>query len=336
MLRPGPRNLITDVDGILVGNAEDARARTGVTVVLPEPAALAAVDVRGGGPGTRETDALQPSSLVEGVDAIVLSGGSVFGLDAASGVVSWLAGLGRGFPVGAFHVPIVPAAILFDLENGGDKAWGREPPYRNLGAAAAAAATRDFKIGNAGAGLGARAGRIKGGLGSVSIVSDEGWQVGAIVAANPVGSPVIPGTTTLWGYAFEQQGELGGQRPPLEPLADLDLPPEGRLGTHTCVGVVATNLKLDKAQALRVAIMAHDGLARAVRPVHTPFDGDTLFVLSTGRMPLPAPPARALARLGHLAADCVTRALARGVYAADSLGDAPSYRSLLAGGSADG
>ena len=334
MLRPGPRNLITDVDGILVGNAEDERVRSGVTVVLPGAAALAAVDVRGGAPGTRETDALHPTSLAPGVDAIVLSGGSAFGLDAASGVMQWLAEAGRGFLAGGHHVPIVPAAILFDLANGGDKQWGREPPYRRLGETAAMRAGLDFALGNAGAGLGASAGRIKGGLGSVSTVGDDGWQVGALVAGNPVGSVLVPGTTTLWGALFAQADELGDAQPGAAPRSvpiDLDLPAEGRIGGHTCIGVVATNLILTKAEALRIAIMAHDGLARAVRPVHTPFDGDTLFVLSTARVPLPEPKPLALARLGHIAADCVTRALTRGVYAADSLGDRPGYRSLLAG-----
>ncbi|HUN50026.1 MAG TPA: P1 family peptidase [Candidatus Sulfotelmatobacter sp.] len=332
MLRPGPRNLITDVEGILVGNAEDERARSGVTVVLPAEPAVAAVDVRGGGPGTRETEALHPASLVPGVDAVVLSGGSAFGLDAASGVMQWLAAADRGFLVAGFRVPIVPAAILFDLANGGDKRWGREPPYRRLGEAAVAQAAADFALGNAGAGLGASAGRIKGGLGSVSAVGDDGWQIGALIAANPAGSVLVPGTKTLWGAPFEQAGELGGAGAlPGEAPVDLDLPPEGRIGGHTCIGVVATNLALGKADALRVAIMAHDGLARAVRPVHTPMDGDTLFVLSTARLPLPEPKPLALARLGHIAADCVTRALARGVYAAEGLGDRPGYRSLAAG-----
>jgi L-aminopeptidase/D-esterase-like protein len=332
MLRPGPRNLITDVDGILVGNAEDHRVRSGVTVVLPTAPAVAAVDVRGGGPGTRETDALHPTSLTPGVDAIVLGGGSAFGLDAASGVMQWLADADRGFLVVGHRVPIVPAAILFDLANGGDKQWGREPPYRRLGELAATRAAPDFALGNAGAGLGASAGRIKGGLGSVSTIGDDGWQVGAVIAANPAGSVLMPGTTTLWGAAFAQAGELGDSdvMPSRGPI-DLDLPAEGRLGGHTCIGVVATNIALTKAEALRIAIMAHDGLARAVRPVHTPVDGDTLFVLSTARLPLPEPKPMALARLGHIAADCVTRALARGVYAADSLGDRLGYRSLAAG-----
>ncbi len=334
MLKPGPRNLITDVDGILVGNAVSDQARSGVTVVLPERPAVAAVDVRGGGPGTRETEALNPAALVARIDAVVLSGGSAFGLDAASGVTNWLAAQGRGFPVAGFRVPIVPAAILFDLANGGDKNWGREPPYRALGEAAAAAAGRDFPLGNVGAGLGAKAGRLKGGLGSASGVDESGWQVGALVAANPVGSVVAPGGHRLWAEPLEQAGEFGGgggegavRQRPLEVDLDLDLPAEGRLGGHTCLGVVATNLALDKAMALRVAMMAHDGLARAIRPAHTPLDGDTIFVLATGAVALPEPAPLALARLGHIAADCVSRAVARAVYHAESLGDDPGYRT---------
>lgn len=335
MIEPGPRNLITDVEGILVGHAEDREARSGTTVILPEPAALAAVDVRGGAPGTRETDALRPTCLVERVDAIVLSGGSAIGLDAASAVANWLAATGRGFPVAGCFVPIVPAAILFDLDNGGNKSWGEEPPYRRLGRAAALAAGRDFALGNIGAGFGAAAGRLKGGLGSASAVdAAAGLEVGALIAANPVGSVVMPGSGRLWGAAFEQRGEYGlhsGAEPTGHEI-DLDLPAEGRLGGHTCIGVVATNAALTKAEAERVAIMAHDGLARAVRPVHTPFDGDTIFVLSTGRKKLEAPAPIALARLGAIAADCVARALVRGVAAAESLGERPSYRAAFGGG----
>ena len=332
MLRPGPRNLITDVDGILVGNAADQALRSGVTVVLPEPAALAAVDVRGGGMGTRETDLLHPANTNQRVDAIVLSGGSAFGLDAASGVAHWLAAEGRGLEVRGFRVPIVPAAILFDLANGGDKNWGAEPPYRRLGWAAVAAAGRDFPLGNIGAGLGATAGRIKGGLGSASAFDDSGLQIGALMAVNPVGSVTMPGSNDLWASPFEMAGELGGRGlPALERELALDLAAAGRVGGHTCIGVIATNATLDKAQAWRVAMMAHDGLARAIRPVHTPFDGDSLFVLSTARLPLTEPLPLALTRIGHIAADCVARAVARAVLAAESLGETPSLRALLAG-----
>ncbi|HEV7370100.1 P1 family peptidase [Arenibaculum sp.] len=335
---PGPRNLITDVDGIAVGNAEAASVRSGVTVVLPDRRAVAAVDVRGGAPGTRETDALDPACLVEAVDAVVLSGGSAFGLDAAQGAMLWLAARGRGFRVGPAVVPIVPAAILFDLANGGDKAWtgggtgggATEPPYRALGGAACDAAGRDFALGNAGAGLGAKAGGLKGGLGSVSAVAADGLQVGALVAANPVGHVAMPGTGTFWAWPFEMAGELGGQRPPAAappPGAGLEPPrASAAIGANTTLGVVATNLRLTKAEARRVAVMAQDGYARAIRPVHTPYDGDTVFVLSTGTLDLDAPRPELLYRVGALAADCVARAVARGVFEAEALGRFPAYR----------
>ncbi|HXP76493.1 MAG TPA: P1 family peptidase [Stellaceae bacterium] len=327
MLQPGPLNLITDVEGIQVGNAEDERARTGTTVVLPDAPSLAAVDVRGGAPGTRETDALDPTCLVDHVDAIVLSGGSAFGLEAASAVTNWLAARGRGFAVGSAVVPIVPAAILFDLLNGGAKDWGERPPYAALGRAAAVGAGRRFKLGNVGAGYGAKAGTLKGGLGSASAVAADGLQVGALVAVNARGDTVIPGSSCLWAWALAQDGEVGAQIPPARPLPlEEPEPPPALAGGHTTIGVVGTNAALDKAEAQRVAIMAQDGFARAIRPIHTPFDGDTVFVLATGRWRLPEPRAAALLRIGAAAADCTARAIMRGVYEAESLGDLASYR----------
>ncbi len=332
MARPGTRNSITDVDGILVGNAEDAHARTGVTVILPDQPVVAAVDVRGGGPGTRETDALDPSCLVERIHAICLSGGSVFGLEAPSGVVSWMSSKGRGLAFGPLALPVVPAAILFDLMNGGDKGWGEIPPYRSLGWQACEAAAPEFALGNAGAGLGATAGDLKGGLGSASAITDDGIQVGALAAANPMGSVVVPGSSAFWAWPFEQGDEFGGQTPPgpAGTNQELDLPGGGFPGGNTTLVVVATNLAVDRAGARRIATMAHDGIARAVRPVHTPFDGDTVFTLSTGTKQIPggveALPA-ALSRVGSLAADCAARAIARGVFEAETLGDFPSYQS---------
>lgn len=329
MPRPGPRNLITDVDGIRVGNAEDTRAWSGTTVVLPDRAAVAAVDVRGGGPGTRETDALSPTGLVQAVHAVVLTGGSAFGLDAASGAMGWLAARGRGFEVLGRRVPIVPAAVLFDLANGGDKEWGATPPYRTLAERALDRASLDFALGNAGAGLGAKAGDLKGGLGSASLVDDDGIQVGALVAANPVGSVVMPGQPTLWAWAFELDREMGGQPLPTAPVSPdpvTPAPARQQPGANTTIGVVAVNADLTRAEAMRVAIMAQDGLARAVRPAHTPFDGDTLFVLATATRPLGDDRPTAIARLGAMAADCVARAIGRGVYEARSLGNYPSYR----------
>lgn len=325
MLKPGPKNLITDVDGILVGNAEDHNALSGVTVVLPEEGAVGAVDVRGGGPGTRETEALSPDCLVDRVDAIALSGGSVFGLEAASGVVNTLAAQKKGFFIRGFHIPIVPSAILFDLLHG-DKNWGNNPPYRDLGAAATKNAAADFDLGNAGAGLGAMAGVIKGGLGSSSAVRGDGLQVGAVMAVNPVGSVLVPGTKNFWAWALEQDGEFGATgAPQIAGDVNLDLPSDGRLGQNTTIGVVATNVALTKSEAHRVAIMAHDGLARAIRPVHTPLDGDSIFVISTAKIERDEPRPLVLAEIGAIAADCVARAIARGVYHAKSVGNVSGY-----------
>lgn len=333
MIRPGPRNLITDVLGITVGNAGDLAGRSGTTVVLPAAPAVAAVDVRGGAPGTRETDLLQPANIVDTVHGIVLSGGSAYGLDAAGGVVEWLRRHGRGRPVGptGILVPIVPAAILFDLANGGDKAWPDGPPYRALGSAACDAAGADFALGNEGAGLGALAGPVKGGLGSVSAVDDDGLQVGAVVAVNAIGSPIMPGQASLWAWAWEQDGEMGGQPLPTGPVdMTMTLKAVGaRLDAvaNTTIGVVATNARLTKAAAQRVCIMAQDGFARAIRPAHTPFDGDTVFCLATGAWTPPDDDGIWLTRLGAVAADCVARAIGRGVYAAADLGGIASYRS---------
>ena len=341
-IRPGPRNLITDVGGIAVGNAQSSSVRSGVTVILPEDRAVAACDVRGGAPGTRETDALDPTCLVEAVDGVVLSGGSVYGLEAMSGAVAWLGARGKGFRLAADEVapasPVVPGAILFDLPNGGDKAWGETPPYRAWGMEACAAAARDFDLGNAGAGMGAMAGNLKGGLGSASAF-DGDLELGALIAVNAFGSAVIPGTGHFWAAPYELAGEFGGRgwprtMPPVseaEPFAGsrFDIAPPAP-GGNTTIGVVATNAALTKAEAQRIAIMAQDGLARALRPIHSHVDGDVLFVLATGKVALAAGPLdrlMQLMRVGSVAADCVARAVARGVYAAADMGNAVSYRS---------
>jgi len=226
---------------------------------------------------------------------------------------------------------VVPAAILFDLLNGGEKDWGETPPYRALGRAALDAVAAEFALGNSGAGFGAKAGALKGGLGSASAIDDDGLQVGALVAANPRGSAVVPGADCLWAWPFERAGELGQQVPPAGPLPEDEDPgaaPPAALdaGGNTTIGIVATNAALDRAEARRLAIMAQDGYARAIRPAHTPFDGDTIFALATGRMPLPEPRAASLARLGAAAADCVARAVGRGIYEAAALGPWPAYR----------
>jgi L-aminopeptidase/D-esterase-like protein len=340
MFVPGARNLITDVDGILVGNADDARVRSGVSVVLCEQPAVASVDVRGGGPGTRDTDLLDPSCQVDRVDAICLSGGSAFGLSAADGVMRWLREQGRGLAIADVVVPIVPAAILFDLLNGGDKNW-QWPPYRELAYQAAGRASRDFALGNSGAGLGAKAGDLKGGLGSASAVDPvTGLQVGALAAVNARGYTTMGDMSQFWAWALEQNGEFGGLPPPPHGLA-LPVSHNRAALTHdpadaarsdpranTTIAVVATNARIDKASAQRLAMMAQDGLARSIRPVHTPQDGDTIFALATGRHDLGDDPL-ALGELGTLAADCLARAVARGVYNAASLGQARSWRDVF-------
>jgi L-aminopeptidase/D-esterase-like protein len=319
-IRTGARNLITDVAGLKVGQAQDERARSGVTVILPDERAVCAVDVRGGAPGTRETDALAPENLVDAVDAVVLSGGSVYGLASADGAAAWLGARGRGYGLveGVPPSPVIPAAILFDMANGGDKTWGEEPPYRALGRAAVEAAAVDFALGTAGAGYGAMAGSLKGGVGSASVVSADGITVGAIVAVNSWGSVVAPDGRTFWATPYEIGAEFGGLGPAgLSAAPDdwgLSKAPAG--GMNTTIACVATDVALTPAQAKRVAVMAQDGLSRAIRPAHAPFDGDVVFALSTGRRPLDEPANYTLARIGALAADCLARAIARAAFEA--------------------
>jgi L-aminopeptidase/D-esterase-like protein len=333
MSSSGPRNLITDVPGILVGQAEDRGAITGATVVLAEAPAVAAVDVRGGAPGSRETELLGPATLIDRVDAIVLSGGSAFGLDAAAGVMDALAAQGRGFAVGRARVPIVPAAILFDLNFPGRRHWAGEPPHRRLGKEAAARAAKDFTLGNAGAGLGAKAGRLKGGIGSASLKLSDGTTIGAIVAVNCCGSVVRPDCGRFWAGELALPGEIPPQ--PALPEAPLDLDDfsacgDGLVGGNTTIATVATDAALDKSGCLRLAIMAQDGLTRAIRPAHTPLDGDTVFALATGTGTT-ADPAR-LTRLGNAAADCLSRAIMRAIVSAEPLGGFPGWREKWGGG----
>ena len=322
---PGPRNSITDVPGIRVGNAEDRGLTTGVSVVLPDAPAVAAVDCRGGGPGTRETDALAPGRTVEAVHAVVLSGGSAYGLAAADGAMGWLRAQGRGHRVGQALVPIVPAAILFDLLTPELGDW-ESPPWHGLGHAACAAAGSEIALGNAGAGLGCTAGALKGGLGTASFVAD-GITLGALAAVNSMGEVVIPGTRSFWAWPLEQAGELGGLGPPATAPAGLGFDFAGATPRNTTLGVIATDAALTRDQALRVAIMAQDGIARAVRPAHGPLDGDTVFVLSTGARALGDPLAD-LGRLGMLAGDALARAIMRGVHAAEGLAGLPAWRDL--------
>ena len=313
------RNLITDVPGIKVGHAEDLRLGSGATAIIFDQPAAASIDVRGGGPGTRETALLDPAQTVEGIDAITLAGGSAFGLDAASGVQAWLKEQGRGFAVRTARVPIVPAAILFDLLSGGDKDWGRYPPYRELGYAAAAAASPDFPLGSVGAGTGATTVNCKGGIGSASAVTAEGHVVGALAAVNAVGSVTIGDGPWFWAAPFERAAEFGGLGWPTS-FSEQALKPvtKGSANQSTTLVVVATDAILSKTQAKRLAVMAQSGLSRAIYPVHTPLDGDVVFAASTARKPL-TDPLIGLAELGTIAANVVARAIARGVFAATTL-----------------
>jgi L-aminopeptidase/D-esterase-like protein len=284
-----------------------------------EAPVIGSVDVRGGGPGTRETALLDPAQTVDGIDAIVLSGGSAFGLDAASGVQAYMREIGRGFRIRDATVPIVPAAIMFDLLNGGDKNWGRYPPYREFGYDAAKSAAADFALGSAGAGIGATTATLKGGVGSASAMTKDGITVGALAVVNAVGTTTIGDGPHFWAAPFEQNKEFGGRgsRATISD-ADLALRAKGAAGENTTIALIATDARLNKAQCNRLAIMAQDGLARAIYPVHTPLDGDVVFSAATGAKPL-ADPHYGLAGLGMLAANVMARAIARGVYEAAAL-----------------
>jgi L-aminopeptidase/D-esterase-like protein len=287
----------------------------------------ASVDVRGGGPGTRETDALAPENLVGRAHAVVLAGGSVFGLAAADGVAAALSSQGIGLQLRPRSpaIPIVPAAVLHDLANGGDKDWGLSPPYRGLGLRALEAADAEFALGSVGAGRGAKAGMVKGGIGSCSLDLGDGLMVGALVALNSVGSPMMPDGKTYWAWAFELAGEFGGGGAPRSAMDLSDPAPEesrlraiGRLqpDANTTLGVVACSADLSSAECKRMSMMAQDGIARGVRPAHTPFDGDTIFALASGALTLGDAALRAaqIGRIGSAAADCLARAIARAVH----------------------
>lgn len=325
MSQPGKKNLITDIAGIRVGNAHDISAKTGTSVILCETPCVGAVAVAGGGPGTRETDLLASDKLVDHVNAIVLSGGSAYGLAAADGVAAALGALGQGFAMvdrpDVPKTPIVPSAILYDLANGGDKSWGSEPPYRVLGRTALESTTDGvFELGRAGAGFGALAGKNAGGLGSASIKTQDGISVGAVVAVNSFGSVYMPGTDAFWAWPYEIDGEFGGARPAASYRADAEdwgaAKQNPQPGENTTIACIATDVALTPGQAKRVAQMALGGMARAIRPVFAPFDGDVVFVLSTAKQPLKEPTPLNLARLGELAAGTLARAIARGVYEA--------------------
>ncbi|WP_158964986.1 P1 family peptidase [Chachezhania sediminis] len=327
-MRPGPRNVITDVPGLLVGNAQDAALRSGTTVLMHESRAMtASCAIHGGAPGTREVALLDPEKSVAGVDAIVLSGGSTYGLDAASGVVAGLRARKRGLALHTLHIPLVPAAIVFDLLNGGDKDW-TDTPYPALGRAAFEAAAPDFALGSHGAGCGALTGTMKGGLGSASYVMEDGTTVGALVVVNAVGAACTPGEKHFWAAPFEVDGEFGGLGP--DPATGLG---PGYVSqklaafaehANTTIAIVATDATLTKAEARRMAIAAHDGIGRAVVPAHLPSDGDLVFAVSTGDRPTPEDQGGMqglnpiLPNLCHVAALVLARAVARGVYLAET------------------
>jgi L-aminopeptidase/D-esterase-like protein len=326
------KNLLTDIDGISVGHADQAGLGSGVTAILFEQPAVAAIDIRGGGPGVRDDALLDPVNTVECVDAIALSGGSALGLDAGGGVQAWLAERGRGFAVGAARVPIVPGAVVFDLLNGGDKAWGRFPPYRDLGYRAAAAATTDFALGSVGAGLGATTATLKGGLGSASARTPGGITVAALAVVNAAGSITVGDGPWFWAAPFELNGEFGGRGLPAQFTPDmLAMRIKGgsaaTTGENTSLAVVATDARLTKSQAKRLAMVAQTGMARAIYPVHLPLDGDVVFAAATGARPVE--PIVEFSELGTVAANVLARAIARGVYHATALpfaGALPAWR----------
>jgi L-aminopeptidase/D-esterase-like protein len=316
------KNLITDIAGLRVGHADDARLASGVTAIVFDKPVVAAIDVRGGGPGTREDAALGLANTVDRIDGIALSGGSAFGLEAGGGVQAYLAEQGRGFVVRDAVIPIVPGAICFDLLNGGDKAWGRFPPYRDLGYRAAAGAAVDFALGSVGAGLGASTATFKGGLGSASAKTPAGVTVGALVVVNAVGSVTIGDGPWFWAAPFEQDNEFGGRG--LPPSFSPDMlklrikgGPTATEAEATTLAVVATDAALTKPQAKRLAMIAQTGMARAIYPVHAPLDGDLLFAVATGEKPVD--PLVGLTELGMVAANALARAIARGVFHATAL-----------------
>lgn len=326
------KNLLTDIAGVRVGHADDKALASGVTAVIFDKPAVASIDVRGGGPGTREEALLDPQSLVETIDGIALSGGSAFGLDSASGVQAWLAEHGRGFRIREALVPIVPGVICFDLLNGGNKAWGRFPPYRDLGYAAAGAASDNFQLGSVGAGMGATTANFKGGLGSASAKTEGGVTVAALAVVNAVGSVTVGDGPWFWGAPFEVNGEYGGCG--LPPSFHRDMlkmrlkgGPASTSAENTTLAVIVTDAILTKPQAKRLAMIGQTGMARAIYPVHAPLDGDVVFAAATGEKPID--PLAGLTEVGMLAANTLTRAIARGVYTATALpfpGALPSWK----------
>ena len=326
---PTMQNLITDVPGLSVGNAHDAKLASGVTALIFDRPAAASIAIHGGAPGVRDTALLAPGMTVGAIDALVLSGGSAFGLDSMGGVQAWLREKGRGFDVRGVKVPIVPGAILFDLLNGGNKAWPRMPPYWDLGYEAARAAAKDFALGTAGAGYGATTANFKGGLGSASARTTRHYTVGALVAVNAVGSATIGDGPHFWAAPFERDNEFGGHGMPAHMAPEqLALRIKGDAPENTTIAIIVTDARLGKEECARIALMAQGGMARALRPTHAPSDGDVVFAAATGRHPS-AITARDLTELGLIAGDCLARAIARAVFEANALpfaGAQPAWR----------
>ncbi len=314
-----PLNLITDIPGLRVGHAHDTKVASGVTAIIIDVPNTASGVTRGGAPGARDTALLEPEMTRESIDAVVLSGGSLYGLDAAGGVVNYLRDTGVGIKIGPVNVPIAVQAITFDLINGGDKAWGRRPPYWDLGwAAAEAAKSGAFALGTVGGGYGVTTATVKGGVGSASVVTPSGFTVGAIVVVNAVGTATIGDGPHFWAAPYEQNGEFGGLGMPARIDAkDLALRMKGGGPPSTTIALVATDATLTKAEAKRLAHMADDGLARAIRPAHAPMDGDTVIAISTLAKPMTHP--AHLTEIGMAAGDVLARAIARGIYEATAL-----------------
>jgi D-aminopeptidase len=322
-------NLITDVGGVRVGSADDARLASGVTVVLFDEPAVASIAINGGAPALRDTALLEPEMTIERVDGFVLSGGSAFGLDAAGGAMAYLAEIGRGFEHRGARVPIVPGASLFDLLNGGDKDWGRKPPYWEMGFKAASTAALSFALGTAGVGFGATTYDLKGGLGSASAVTSNGFRVGALVVVNSVGRATRGESLHFWAAPYEREAEFGGLGFGPQHIDDhLTLRLKSDTPSSTDLAVVVTDAALTATQLKRVAMMAQDGCALALRPAHAPMDNDVVFAAATARASA-VPDLRDLTEIGMLGAECVAHAIARGIYEASPLpfpGAQPTWR----------
>ncbi len=331
-------NDITAVSGLLVGHAQDEKLGSGVTAVVFDVPVVASIATHGGAPGLRDTALLEPEMTVSHIDALVLSGGSAYGLDAMGGVQAYLRKQGRGLKVRDQNVPIVPGAIIFDLARGNDLACAEEPIYWRLGYQAASNLSQSVTLGSVGAGLGATTANLKGGIGSAAAQTSNGFRVGVLVAVNALGQATIGETPHFWAAPYEQEAEFGGLGWPSASFAAwpsnaLDMRIKGDALQNTTIAIVATDAALTKAEAKRLAIMAQDGFALALRPTHAPMDGDTVFAAATGGASR-APSLRDQTEIGLLASNCLARAIARAIYEAEPLpfpGALPSWRMKYGG-----